>query len=340
MGEGRPPHGLALCIARVDDALMETRAIDEELSATADRSRPGASIVWNSALFEIGDGDPFDIAGARRIALFSSLRLRLRQRGIHTQADPFLFVQDDKLYLFMEVQAFGEPGHIEAYRTIDLRTFEPLGVILSRDHHLSYPLVFADRSAVHLLPESSAAGEVVLYGFDAFPFGVRPLRTLLRGAYRDPTIVHHDGYWWLFATSDDGLELFYASTLEDRFVRHPASPISGDPAFYRCGGAIVPHGGRLYRPAQDGAAEYGRNLHLMRIETLSCDAYEEVLERRNMFDCRQSWNARGGHHISIARFAGKWIVAVDGKQRDYRFDRLLPLLSRLIAPRRGAMGLA
>src|SRR5688500_7485269 len=97
--------------------------------------------VWNAALLEAAD-DPFDISAARLIKLFSSRRIARSAHRVHTYADPFLLCEGEHLYLYLEVQEVGRPGRILGYRTRDLERFEPLGVVLQRDHHLSYPMVF------------------------------------------------------------------------------------------------------------------------------------------------------------------------------------------------------
>jgi hypothetical protein len=86
--------------------------------------------------------DPFDIDAATPIRIFSSRQIRRSRRDVHTQADPFLFVDGEWLYLFFEVQRVGEPGYIEACRTRDLTYFEPLGCVLAPSFHVSYPQVF------------------------------------------------------------------------------------------------------------------------------------------------------------------------------------------------------
>lgn len=290
----------------------------------------GGNIVWNTAVLEAGPGGPFDVAAMRSLALFSSRELRRRKKRVHTRADPFLWVDGDHLYLFIEVQRVGEPGHIAAYRTADLSAFEPLGEVLVAPTHLSYPLILADGGATYMIPETAEAGEVALYRFDDFPRGLTKVRRLLDGPYLDSTIVRRGEHWWLFATTPRGLELFFAPDLNAEFVSHPANPLSTDPAFMRCGGPILEWQGALYRPAQDGSDGYGRNLHMMRIETLTPTQFAETPARMNLFDRAGGWNAEGGHHLSTAQFHGRTIVAVDGKQEDYPINRVLSLLFRMV----------
>lgn len=278
---------------------------------------------------------PFGITSGAPLAIFSSRTLRTRRRHVHTRADPFLFVHGDALYLFFEVREVGRPGHIEAVRTTDLIRFDPIGTILSGPTHFSYPLVFADvfsdDARVHMLPESSAAGEVALYTFADFPHGLERTRTLLKGDYVDTSLLYHANRWWFFTTSPRGLEIFSAADLVADLVPHPANPITSDPRRQRCGGPIIERHGALYRPAQDGSEQYGGNLSLMRIDRLDVDAYVESLARENIFDRAVALRSLGAHHLGIAEVRGRTVIAVDGKQADHRVHRIASLLFRPFA---------
>lgn len=288
-------------------------------------------LLWNVAILE-ADGSPFAIDAATQLQLFDSRRLRRSRDAVHTRADPFLFVDGDWLYLFLEVQRVAQPGHIEAYRTRDLADFEPLGPILRQPTHLSYPQVFRSEAGVHMIPESRAAGEAALYSFADFPHGLTRTRTLLAGPYEDATIFHTEARWWLFATRDGALELWSAPDLASPFEPHPMNPLTDDPAAARCGGAVVAWAGGLYRLAQDGTQSYGGNLNAFRIDEIGPDRYRETLAFPSLFDRRAAWRSQGAHHLSVAQFNGRTILAVDGKQHDYRVNRLIALLFKLMPP--------
>lgn len=285
--------------------------------------------VWNTAILIAGD-DPFDLADAREIALFNNRRLRLEAHAVHTRADPFLFVERDQLYLFVEEQRVGQAGHISAFRTRDLTHFEPLGQILHLPHHASYPQVFRGEGAIHLLPETNLSGEVSLFTFDAFPGGLRKSATLLRGNYDDPTIVEHAGHWWLFVSSSVGLELYFSKALSGPYQRHPAGVIETHRARTRCGGAIINRGGQLYRPTQDYLTPSNCNLALMRIDELSTANYRETLAETIDFQRDRRWCELGGHHLSIAAFRGEMVIAVDGRSNDYWWNRPISMVLRSV----------
>src|SRR5208283_2507083 len=108
-----------------------------------------------------------------------------------------------------------ERGQIAAYRTADLKNFEYLGVVLEAPFHLSFPFVFAEGSSVFMVPESLADSSVALYQFDAFPFKLRMVRTLLKGDFVDSHLFHHNNKWFLFTTHrhKDELQIYFTDNL-------------------------------------------------------------------------------------------------------------------------------
>lgn len=262
--------------------------------------------------------------------VFHTKRLRRPLDGyVHTLADPFLFVSEAELFLFVEAQAAGAPGHIEAYKTADLDKWTHLGEVLKEPYHLSYPAVFEAGSAVYMIPESAEAGEVALYRFNDFPCSLTKVRTLLTGSFVDTSPVKVSNTWYLFTTSDRGLEIFYTDDLEaGALTPHPTNPLTDDPGYRRCGGLPCWSGGTLYRLAQDCSRHYGGNLNLLEVRALSRTSYSETLAKEGLFDCGNSWNSEGGHHMSLATFMGQSVIAVDGQQYDYYIHKIRKLIPR------------
>jgi hypothetical protein len=287
------------------------------------------NLVWSFALYVENEPFAFDRKLGTPIKLFSSRRLKFSGNRPRDQADPFLIASGGNLYIFYEKLIPGGAGTIACSRTADLRSYEDLGVVLSEPHHLSYPFVFRDGADTFLLPEAKQSGEISLYRFDRFPFEPRKLRTLATGAYVDPFLVRKDGTWYLFATGTDGLEIFFAEDLRSGpFRPHPMNPVVTDARYSRNGGGPLRLGQSLVRVAQDCSESYGRNVSLMEIEELSPDAYREKVLVSDYFDCRESWNSLGGHHLSIEQFGGKTVIAADGQDRDFVANKLLSRLFR------------
>jgi len=293
------------------------------------RERLKRNRVWSIGVYvKDADFNFHEDLGKPQFILDSKKR-RNSSKHVHTKADPFLFPHGEYLYLFYESQAVGEPGKIEAARTRDLKEFEPLGDILKEPFHLSFPFVFEYESQIYLLPESLSTNEVALYRFDDFPNGLVKDRVLLKGAYKDSSLIHHQGMWYFFTTSSSGLELFYTDDIKDgHFIPHKQNPLTEDPRYNQCGGSPIRFNGNLYRIAQDCSGEYGRNISILEIKELSRLTYNEEVVIDDYFKLRDTWNARGGHHLSAVRFNEKIVIAVDGKQDDLWINKVLSLVYR------------
>jgi hypothetical protein len=285
--------------------------------------------IWSVGLYVSDTDFSFDKTLRSPRFVLDSKTLRKAKGHLHTYADPFLFVNADELFLFYETQAVGQNGRIEAVRTRDLKTFESLGVVFDPEFHVSYPFVFKTRDTVYLVPESLAANEVALYEFRRFPFKLTKTRTLLRGQYRDSSLIYLDGKWFLFTTSDLGLEIFFSNDLENgSFIAHPQNPVTTDPRYFRCGGSIISIGNDLFRIAQDCSGEYGRNINILKIDRMAANEYEEQVVVNDYLTGTETWNRYGGHHLSVARFKGQTVVATDGRQNDIVANKLMALFFR------------
>lgn len=282
------------------------------------------SPVWSFAIYASDRPFSVDFDLDDPIKVFSSRRMRLFGSGPHTQADPFLLVDGPLLYIFYEQMHPGSVGKIACARTSDLKAFEECGIVLDEPHHLSWPFVFRADDNVYMLPESGSAGELSLYRFEALPAPLTKVRTVLSGSYADPVLFEHGGYWYLFATSDAGLELFLSpDLLTGEFKRHVQSPISIDPRYSRSGGNMLHMDGRMLRVAQDCSRSYGENLSLIEICRLTPNEYSEQVVAPSLLKRRAAWNREGGHHLSVASFRGQTVVATDGRHRDYWINKIL-----------------
>ena len=217
------------------------------------------------------------------------------------RADPFLFAEAGRLWLFYEDFTYaarkGVIGRLAvaaadhgAPFTRDPAVQEEgkARVVLDESFHLSYPLVLRHDGAIYMLPETSAAGRVQLYRADPFPDRWVPDAVLLEGRWlADATPVLHEGRWWLFATStDDGgsswdqLHLFHAADLLGPWTPHAGNPVLIDAGAARPAGLMWHEDGVLMRPAQDCRSGYGAGLVLCRVERLDEGGYRQSVVRR------------------------------------------------------------
>lgn len=259
------------------------------------------------------------------------------------QADPFLFVKDETLYLFYELQHWDDPGVIAMVKTHDLNTWTEPVVILRQPFHLSFPYVFEENGQVFMVPESQESDAIHLFHADNDNLtSFSKVRTLLHqkreeGIHynlNDSHIYKKDGIYFLFTSyQKDWMyyqELYMTDDLlHGEFIKHPCSPICVSNEFGRNGGSLIDYDGRLLRVTQDCHADYGDNVSLMEITKLDEIDYEERLCRQNVLP-HNSIFCEGGHQLNIARFKGQYIYATDYKQNRWAWYRLwIALLTKL-----------
>lgn len=279
------------------------------------------NLLWSMALYK---KNIFDNSLAKEVITFNNKKIRASKNHLHTSADPFLFVEGGSLYIFYESQNIGEVGQISVKITRDLKKFTEIEGLIKEDFHLSYPFVFRHNSSIFMIPESAEANKLVLYRFSDFPTKIEKCRTLLNGGYVDSSIINHNGILYLFTTSKFGLEIYFTDDIENiKLVAHPNNPVCIDSRYQRNGGGPILIENHLYRVAQDCSKEYGSNVNILRIKTLSKTRYEEEIFVENYFDCDLTINKKGGHHLSIADFKGESIMAIDGKHEDYLINKFL-----------------
>lgn len=194
--------------------------------------------------------------------------------GTHFYADPFPFMHEGRRYLFVEDydHAAGKACISAAEIRADGSATAPRPVLVE-PHHLSYPQVFEHDGAIWMIPEGSAARELVLYRAAQFPdLWVRHTVLVEGRELCDATLLEHQGGLYLFATDRDGygstsdiMVVYCADRLEGPWTPHPQNPITIDRAAARPGGAFIRQGRDIFLPLQDGTDCYGGGLGLARL---------------------------------------------------------------------------
>ena len=181
-------------------------------------------------------------------------------------ADPFLFKQAGKHYLFFEWYDY-EKGRI-AYSELlwhngRLLTTDPK-IILDPPYHCSFPAIFEDEGEVYMTPETGQAGRVELWKAQEFPDKWVKVKDLVGGNFGDPIIFKNGKKYWLFVTEgDNDVRIFEADSLfgEWRLMRSETELHS------RSAGHVFRHGGKTIRPVQDCVGQYGRAIHFKDMDT-------------------------------------------------------------------------
>lgn len=198
-------------------------------------------------------------------------------------ADPFVLARGGRHWLFVE--EYSDRSGRAAIACAELRPGRPPSpeLVFAPDHHVSYPFVFEHGGEVFMLPESAAAGSIALYRAHDFPRDWRLEHVLVPGIRAlDPTLLSHEGRFWLFAAVQDPREryadelwLWWAADLAGPWHRHPLNPVLCDVRSARPAGALFHRGGALIRPGQDCSRGYGHAITLKQVETLSPMDYRE-----------------------------------------------------------------
>ena len=222
-------------------------------------------------------------------------------------ADPFIAEQDGHRYIFFEeLSPETNRGHLAAVEVHpDGRIGNPVNVLM-RDFHLSYPFLFRYQGSLFMAPECAESGRVEVLRCERFPDRWEPHAILLDGvAAFDPTLIEHDGRWWMFATMqhdgnscNDELHLFHATDVFGEWTPHALNPVRLDVRAARPAGALFRENGKLYRPAQDCSGRYGRAISIQEIRRMTPDEYEEVEVRRISADFAPG--ALGTHTVNEA----------------------------------------
>ena len=234
-------------------------------------------------------------------------------------ADPFMLRDGGRWSMFFEV--LNRPllrGQIGLAMSDDGLTWRYDGIVLAEEFHLSYPFVFAHEDEHFMLPETFESASVRLYRAARFPRQWTLERVLLNEVVVDPSLLRHDGRWWLFGCTSpkghDVLRLWSAEELSGHWCEHPCSPIvNGDRTAGRPAGRPVIDGDRIYRFAQDCMREYGASVRAFEITHLTPSDYEEhAITAPPLATVPGTWNARRMHHIDAHRDEDGWIACVDG----------------------------
>jgi len=233
-------------------------------------------------------------------------------------ADPFMVYENEIWYMFFEVyNILSGRASIGFATSKDTSYWKYEQIVLDEPFHLSYPYVFRWDHEYYMIPESRAASSVRLYKAMDFPKKWVAVRNLLEGDYADPSILYHNGKWWLFALrGHDELTLHYSDNLEGRWYAHPKSPlITGNKHISRPGGRMIVFDDRIIRYTQDDEPTYGHQLRAFEIDVLTTTDYQEheIAQTPVLKASGHGWNADGMHNIDSYRLSeNRWIACVDG----------------------------
>lgn len=239
-------------------------------------------------------------------------------------ADPFIIYKNHTYYVFIEEFLYQTGKGYISYLTIDENGKRSVPKkIIENTYHFSYPFVFSYNNDYYMIPETAANRTVELYKCVEFPERWEMAAILMKNVYAvDPTILRHDGKWWLFvnirenegASSLDELFLFYSADLFCRdWTPHPKNPVVSDVKSSRPAGRIFSYNGNIYRPSQNNSKRYGNGIKINHIITLTETEYKEDCVN----DIEPRWDKQiiGTHTLNFVEN----LTIVDGLRRRAKY---------------------
>ncbi len=202
----------------------------------------------------------------------------LREKnGSDFRADPFGISTSSGTHLLFELMRDSR-GQINV-----LENGAREKVLIENKSHLSYPYTFTADGTTYIVPECSETEGVRIYPIESKSLQPgTPIDLKIELQAVDPSIIHHDGRWWIFCTdrtrkgADTRLHIFFADQLRGPWVSHPMNPVKTDIRSARPAGHLFIHNGSLFRPSQDSSKSYGGRIIINRIDELSPERFSET----------------------------------------------------------------
>jgi hypothetical protein len=184
-------------------------------------------------------------------------------------------------------------------------------------HHASYPFVVHTPDGTFCVPECLRSREVAAWRLHDDGSWTKAATLVAGRRLVDPTIVEHDGRWWLFATdedrgSDTNLYGWYAQTFFGPWQPHRLNPLKTDVRSTRSAGPLFSIGNRLVRPAQDCSRTYGGQIVLNELVRLDETSFDE----RTIATVRIADGSSYPHGPHTLTFLTPNLVMVDGKRTE------------------------
>jgi O-antigen/teichoic acid export membrane protein len=232
---------------------------------------------WGIGIAERSDESALDPAGDLQRAHISW------PPADRSWADPFVVSEGRRRLVFFEEQVHEQDGRICVAELSESNELVDVRPVLQEPFHLSYPQVFQVDGEYFMLPEAGASRTVRLYRATDFPVGWELHAVLLEDVeLYDPTILRHEGRWWLLGTCAtrgmfpwDELVAYHADRITGPWMPHLDNPLKCDVIGSRPAGSPFVHDGRLVRPAQDCSGSYGTAIILQHVERLDTTGFRE-----------------------------------------------------------------
>lgn len=235
------------------------------------------------------------------------------------RADPFGFIDDSgNIKIFYEdYNLFKKRGRILCDSLDKNLQIISTKTALETKGHISYPYIFSDQNQKFALVESYKSNSLSLYKINEDSTFEKVKDLITNCAIVDPSIIKHDGIWWLFFNinneGDENLYLAYSDDLLGEWKMHKKNPVKTNINSARSAGEIFYHENNLYRPAQNCSKTYGGSITINRINVLNSEEFSEA-EYIEIFPNQLSTYPKGIHHVSSLRTCLESPLGKDSKQ--------------------------
>ena len=193
-------------------------------------------------------------------------------------ADPFYLESENSLFIEKFNYLLGR-GELAKY---NFDTKEMKSVRAENNIHFSYPCVFEYQGSTYLIPEGAQSNCIKIYKKSDDDSLLEVTTVTEKFAGIDPTIIEHNGLWYIFATdgstgSNSHLNIYYSKNPLNKWSEHSLNPVKINVQTTRGGGEIFKEGTSIIRPTQNCYPVYGTSLMFNKIELLTPDSFNEIL---------------------------------------------------------------
>jgi hypothetical protein len=241
--------------------------------------------------------------------------LKINTRKSEYHADPFGFFIENQYHIVCEKYDYTNAKGILVSLQVDANNLliKKNTVSLEKGYHLAFPYLFEFENTFYCIPENTRGGNVVLYRYETSTGSLVFDQVLIENLKAvDPSIVFHNGFWWLFFTdtisTNERLHIWCSSSLRGPYSPHANNPVKVDIRSSRPAGNLFLVDGKLFRPAQDCTIRSGRRISLNQVVTLSPTEFMET-EYSIICPVPGSKYRKGMHTFSVNKEA----IIVDGK---------------------------
>lgn len=192
-------------------------------------------------------------------------------------ADPFLYTNDNKIYVFCECYVKDkEKGAIAVAEYKDDKICN-LKIVLEQKYHLSYPCIFEHNNCLYMIPETCDNNTVELYRATKFP-DEWVLDTVLKNdiCCVDATVFCKESEFYVVGFENKGKNnklLIFHLDMDNKTLESFAQINACNTE--RPAGNVFNIDDKIIRPSQDCRKKYGGQIIMNEIMTFEKDNYHE-----------------------------------------------------------------